>query len=317
MTDGQRLPTQALDRHLHREGWPDIAGLIVDLRQTVLYDELGQRLVQPAFRLPQHKQHGQQDITRPGHTVRKDTVCIQGQLRFLEHRADLFDLWRGRLRLGRLPVKIKQTRDVGITGVDLRLKEEDCVGNHLGLARGQHVGHFGVTVAWPRPATQIGNRHVVNRNYRHPVERRSARRLNAKIVGFALEASNQIAVARKKHYNGHEQPEKPVSLPESRLAHRQPPHAACIRLVILNRCRPTIPAFPKPLPAAKWEGETGACSAFLQSRMRFVKYCFDAAQASATRRKATRRPDRARGPASPAAPPIQYPELPCPATRTG
>ena len=58
----------------------------------------------------------------------------------------------------------KKLVDIAQAWVLLRLKEENRVTHHFGFCRSELVDHIGVNFARPRPATDIRNTLVVNRD---------------------------------------------------------------------------------------------------------------------------------------------------------
>ena len=220
----QRLAAQCLDRRLHAQRRPGIAFTISHLGQDVLQDEFGQILVRAATRLAQRKQHRQQNIPGMRHAVGQDAVSIERHFGFGEQLADF--LLRGAF-CRMLLVKLQQLCHIVVARINLRLEEEHRIGDHLGLASGQQIGHFGQPVTRPGPAPEIGDRGVVNRHHGHAIQRRPARRLHAHIVSLAFQAADQIAAPGCEHRNADHHAKKPISL-QNPVLRIFPPAAASV-----------------------------------------------------------------------------------------
>ena len=186
-----------------------------------------QRLVRVALRLGQLLEHHRQHHIAGGlHAAGQFAVGIEGILRLGQHGADPGQSLAGRGRLGiggdlcrQFIVQVQQFLDIHQPGVALRLEEEGGVGDHLGLGPGQQVNHAGMDVPRPRPASDVGDAGIVDGDHGNAIGGRTRGRLDTEVVGLALQALDQVAARRNQHHDGHDEPQKPVRLPETQLCH--------------------------------------------------------------------------------------------------
>ena len=125
------------------------------------------------------------------------------------------------LVLGREPVDVREA------GVELRLGEEHEVADDLRLAGGEHLGDLGVHVARPRPAADVLDARVVDRDDRDAVGGRAVGRAHAHVVGLALEALDQVGTGEEEKDDRDREAEKPVLRPETCRLHLKRPLCSC------------------------------------------------------------------------------------------
>jgi hypothetical protein len=102
-------------------------------------------------------------------------------------------------------------------------------GDHLGLGGGKLVHHVGHDFARPRPATDVVQAGLVDRDYGDLVRGRARCGCHTHVIGLALQALQQIAIPQNQHNDADHNTEEPVTLPEVRLLHRSLP---CVRALI-------------------------------------------------------------------------------------
>ena len=221
VTDRRSAAAQHLDRHLDRSTRQHLATGFAHLRQAVAHDVFRQGFVGTPFRITKRKQHRQHDAPRTLHALGQHAIGIQLRLGLFQHCPHLLQLGWRRLDAGnkQFPVQFAEPGHIGITGIDLRLEEQRRVGDDLGLGARQQVGHLCVQVARPRPAAEIGDGGIVDRNDGDAGQRLAGRGAHTPVVGLALEALHEVAAGEHEHDRRNDQPEKPVRLPEPGLAH--------------------------------------------------------------------------------------------------
>ena len=222
VAEPRRHRTQTLDRKLDLVGGDDIGALLVN--QGELGDEGRQVLVGLAARLP-HRQIGRKHhVIGGGETGSELAIGVQCCIGFLQKRAELgeIDARGGRVsaagvgrsgRRHRLVIGRQQLVDVDQTRVLLRFKELHAVADHLGFRTHQDIGHLGMHFAAPRPAPDVLDAFVVDRDHRDLVIRRLARRGHTPIVGFAFDTAQYLAavwVGRDEKRQCNDQPQKPI-----------------------------------------------------------------------------------------------------------
>ncbi len=124
--------------------------------------------------------------------------------------------------------------DVRKTGVDLRFGEKDRVADDPGLGFGQHVGHFGVHIARPRPAPDIGDALLIDRDDGDLIAGIAAGCLHAPIIGHALEALQNGTAASEQEQQRDDKTGEPVRFPESLLQPCSPSFYTQWRLFIIS-----------------------------------------------------------------------------------
>jgi hypothetical protein len=160
---------------------------------------------------------GSQDVRRLLVARGEAPVGVERALRLAEDLADRRErrplLDRG--RVGHRPLVLGgEPVDVDEAGVELRLGEEDEVADRL-RPPGEEVGDLRVHVARPRPAADVLQARLVDRDHRDAVRRRAIGRAHAHVVSLALEALEEIGAGEEEEDDRDREAEKPVLRPES------------------------------------------------------------------------------------------------------
>ena len=168
MADAGCRRADALDRLLARDG--RIREVVLLINGT-LERIRRKRLVGLTLRLPQHEDRGHQHVARFDHTRCKHGVGVQRRLS-IRYNLVQFGV-AGRLVAAGV-ARAKQTLDLADktqARIYLRLDKKHRMNDGLGFCLGQLVDQFCVDVARPRPAADVGDALVVDRNDRNAVGR--------------------------------------------------------------------------------------------------------------------------------------------------
>ena len=203
-----------------------IAAAALD-RERVLAHEFGKGLVGLATRLAEREQQRQHHVARLGETLGELPVGVECALGFPQRRADLKQLRRYAAgRLARICahrhqplVGLEKPVDVGQARIELRLGEKNRVADDFGLRVREAFDHLCMDLARPRPATDIVDAALVDRDHGNLVGRGSRRSSDAPIVSEALEGLDQLGPAGREHHERYPQTQKPVFFPEARFGH--------------------------------------------------------------------------------------------------
>jgi hypothetical protein len=93
------------------------------------------------------------------------------------------------------------------------------VADRFGFSAGKDVRHFGMHIARPRPAADIGDALIVDGDDGDTVQRRTRCGSDPEIVGLALETLDQVAAGCYQEHQGHHQSEKPIGFPKTQIFH--------------------------------------------------------------------------------------------------
>ncbi|EEF27511.1 conserved hypothetical protein [Ricinus communis] len=134
--------------------------------------EIRQRSVRPTLGFAILEQHGQRHVAGLADAGCQQPVGVQRVFRLVQHRGECLQRFarRGRLRLtvdrcsAGLAFDRQQLVDVGQPRIDLRFGEENGGADHLGLCLRQPVDHARMHIARPRPATDVVDALLVDRN---------------------------------------------------------------------------------------------------------------------------------------------------------
>ena len=125
----------------------------------------GQRLVRPALWYAEREHRRNQHAGGAGHARRKLCVGIKRDLRFGNHLAKpLANMTQAVLRHGWIGKDILHFAYKDHSPVGLGLEEKSRMRNGLGLGSRELVDQPRMNVARPRPAADVGDTLVVNRN---------------------------------------------------------------------------------------------------------------------------------------------------------
>ena len=113
--------------------------------------------------------------------------------------------------------------NIGQTWIDLRLKKERGIADHLCAALLELPDHVCVNFTRPGPASDIGNALIVDGYHRDTRRRDVTGCSNTPVISQALEALDKITARCKKQHHGNDESEEPVGFPESRFLHATHP----------------------------------------------------------------------------------------------
>src|SRR6266702_8858932 len=254
-------------------------------RKRVLAHEFRKRLVGLAARLTERKQHRQNHVARLGETLGELPVGVECALGFLQRRADLKQL--GRYAAGRRAricahrreplVYLEKLVDIDQARIELWLREKNRIADDFGLRVREAFDHLCMDLARPRPATDIVDAPLVDRDHGNLVRRGSRRGANPPVVGVALKGLDKLDPAAREQNERHPQAEEPVFFPEARFGH-------CLSrlfLLLFNEgMRPECSRIlrPPPLKSAKLLNKQCSRAHFYSERWRqsnFGNYILD------------------------------------------
>jgi hypothetical protein len=239
VADASGRRADAFDRNERADAVEESAARAGRAADRVLRHVLRQRRVGLAlrWRIARFAEHHRDiDVARFLQRLGQAHVAVQCDGRFDEDLADVahFSGRMVRLRGGRgttdgrhagnvaadrvgirLLVDVEHLVDVREPGILLRLEEEDGVADHLGLGGGELVDQLRLHIARPRPAADVGDGLLVDRDDRDLVAGSLRRHLHAEVIGPALEARDEPGHSSEPEKSECDhQAEKPVGLPE-------------------------------------------------------------------------------------------------------
>jgi hypothetical protein len=171
--------------------------------------EIGQWLVGPAQWLPQAEDRRHDHIAGTGNAAHQARIGVQLLLGFANEAQQLFaraipQIVQERPADGRAVDVASHFAQQGQPPVRLGLEEESGVSHRARLGCAELVDQLGMNISWPRPATNVGDAVVVDRDDSDLVAGETIRIGAGQVVEAPLQPAEQVGGGVQRKHRHHD-----------------------------------------------------------------------------------------------------------------